>query len=254
MAWRIVEGVLLPFWGTALGAACVFFLKGGLGRGLKRALNGLSAGIMAAASFFSLLLPALERSAALGPWAFAPAAAGLSLGLGFLPALDALLRRLEARGEARRGLGGLDQMILAITLHNLPEGMAVGAAYAAAARGPWNAGLAAAGILALGIAAQNVPEGAIVALPLRAAGKSRGRAFFWGVVSGAVEPLGAAAVLLSAELFTLVLPVLLAFAAGAMLYVILRELAPEMSGGAAGGILWFALGFTVMMALDVGLG
>ena len=253
MAGSWISGVLLPFWGTALGAAAVFFLREWRPC-LRGALSGAAAGIMLAAAFFSLLLPAIRQSAALGPWAFLPAAAGLSLGMGFVPALDALVLRFRGRfSGAGGGMTGEAKMILAVTLHNLPEGMAVGAVYSAWRNDPTGASLAAAWALALGIALQNVPEGAIVSLPLRAAGASRGRAFLGGALSGAVEPLGAAAVLLTAGLLAETLPVLLAFAAGAMLYVVLGELTPDLNA-APRGPAWFTLGFVLMMCLDVGLG
>ena len=244
---QVLNGILLPFWGTSLGAGCVFLLAGGFRPAAVRALSGFSAGIMTAASFFSLLLPALAQAAPLGPFAFLPASVGVGAGMGFVPLTDALRTR---RRKGRAGMQKTAKLILAVTLHNLPEGMAVGAIYAGWRSGAGEVGLAAAWALALGIALQNLPEGAIVSLPLRASGQSRGRAFAMGVLSGAVEPLGAGAVLLAAGALTAAMPYLLSFAAGAMLYVVIVELLPDLNGRTA----WFILGFLLMMALDVGLG
>lgn len=247
MMMAVLGGILLPFWGTALGAGGVFFLRGGTREGLRRALCGLAAGIMTAASVWSLLLPAIERSAGWGRLAFTPAALGLWAGTLFIAALDGACRRLCAR-YAREDAAGTALMILAVTLHNLPEGMAVGAAWAGCLAGD---GAAAAMALTLGIAIQNLPEGAIVSMPLRAEGMGRGRAFVYGTLSGAVEPLGAAAVLGAARLLVPVLPWFLGFAAGAMLCVVVRELVPALRGGEdMTGPVLFTIGFTIMLALD----
>ena len=240
---------MLPFAGTGLGAALVFFLRNGMDDGLRRGLSGFAAGIMLAASFFSLLLPAVEQSAAWGAWAFVPASAGLCLGMAFLWALE---RLAPAERFSRDGIGS---MILAVTLHNLPEGMAVGIIFAGCLAG--NAGVTrtAAWTLALGIAAQNIPEGAIVALPLRARGTRGGRAFLCGALSGAVEPLGGLAAALLTGWAVPAMPWLLSFAAGAMISVVIDELIPEMHGEEGSwGEAWFAAGFALMMALDVALG
>ncbi len=241
------RGVMLPFWGTSLGACCVFFMGRRLDRMLRRALTGFAAGVMTAAAVWSLLLPAIEQSAAWGRFAFLPAAGGFWLGVLFLLLLD----RTPARADARRSPTAM--LTLAVVLHNIPEGMAVGAAFAG-----WLGGsvpLAGALTLALGIAIQNFPEGAIISMPLRAGGMGKGRAFLYGVLSGAVEPAGAAATILAARLLVPALPWFLSFAAGAMVYVVVEELVPEMDGGApsAVGPLLFSAGFTVMMAMDAAL-
>ena len=249
-------GILIPFLGTSLGAGCVFFLKKSLSNGIQRALTGFAAGVMVAASVWSLLIPAMEQAADLGRLAFFPAAVGFWLGILFLLLLDHLIPHLHQNSLQAEGpksqLQRTTMMVLAVTLHNIPEGMAVGAAYAgcvaAGAATP-----AAAFTLALAIAIQNVPEGAIVALPLRTAGAGKGRAFLGGVLSGAVEPLAAGVTVLAAALIVPALPWLLGFAAGAMLYVVAAELLPTR-GDPGPGALAFAAGFTVMMILDVALG
>ena len=251
MDMAIGRAVLIPFFGTALGAACVFAMKGGLADGLRRALGGFAAGVMTAASVWSLLLPAIEQSAGLGARAFLPAAAGLWAGAAFMIWLERLIP--ERRG-ADEGARGEALLALAVTIHNLPEGMAVGVACAALMRGA--AGVTAAGALslALGIAIQNVPEGAIISMPLRAGGMGRVRAFLCGALSGAVEPAGALITICLSGLVAPVMPGLLGFAAGAMLHVVARELLPEAGGGGPGGAALFSAGFTLMMALDVALG
>ena len=249
-------GILIPFLGTSLGAGCVFFLKKSLSDGIQRALTGFAAGVMVAASVWSLLIPAMEQAADLGRLAFFPAVVGFWLGILFLLLLDHLIPHLHQNSLQAEGpksqLQRTTMMVLAVTLHNIPEGMAVGAAYAgcvaAGAAAP-----AAAFTLALAIAIQNVPEGAIVALPLRTAGAGKGRAFLGGVLSGAVEPLAAGVTVLAAALIVPALPWLLGFAAGAMLYVVAAELLPTR-GDPGPGALAFAAGFTVMMILDVALG
>ena len=255
-------GLLLPFLGTSLGAGCVFLMRGQLRCGVRRALTGFAAGVMVAASVWSLLIPALEEAeaAGLGAWAFLPAAGGFWVGVLFLLGLDRLIPHLHPDADRPEGpparLPRITMLLLAVTLHNIPEGMAVGVVWAGVLAG--GAQITAAGALALslGIAIQNFPEGAIVSLPLRAEGASRTRAFAGGVASGAVEPLAAAVTLLAAEQLTPAMPWLLAFAAGAMLYVVVEELIPEMAGDthSDAGPLAFALGFTLMMALDVALG
>ena len=253
-------GVLLPFVGTALGAACVFGMRQGLSDGVQRGLTGFAAGVMTAASVWSLLIPAIDRSADLGTWSFVPAAAGFWLGILFLLALDHMIPHLhqgssQPEGPASR-LGRSTMLVLAVTLHNIPEGMAVGVVCAGYLAG--DAEISSLGVLALalGIAIQNFPEGAIISLPLRAEGESKLRAFAGGVLSGIVEPLGALLTILAAGLFVPALPYLLSFAAGAMLYVVVEEMIPEMSQGRHSnvGVLAFALGFSVMMVLDVALG
>ena len=255
-----VYGILIPFLGTSLGAACVFFMKQSLSDRLQRSLTGFAAGVMVAASVWSLLIPSIEQSAALGAFAFVPAAVGFWAGILFLLALDHIIPHLhqnsgQAEGPKSR-LQRTTMMVLAVTLHNIPEGMAVGVVYAGYLSG--SAQITAAGALALslGIAIQNFPEGAIISMPLRAEGMGKGRAFWGGVLSGVVEPIGAVLTILAAQLIVPALPYLLSFAAGAMLYVVVEELIPEMSQGNHSnvGTLFFAVGFSVMMVLDVALG
>lgn len=253
-------GLLLPFLGTSLGAASVFFMKKAMSDGLQKGLTGFAAGVMTAASVWSLLIPAIERSEELGKWSFAPAAAGLWLGFLFLLALDHIIPHLhwgsaQPEGPSSR-LRRTTMMVLAVTLHNIPEGMAVGVVCAGYLAG--DAEISSLGVLALalGIAIQNFPEGAIISLPLRAEGHSRIRAFAGGVLSGIVEPVGAVLTVLAARFVAPALPYFLSFAAGAMLYVVVEELIPEMSEGKHSniGTIFFAVGFSVMMILDVALG
>ena len=255
-----VYGILIPFLGTSLGAACVFFMKQSLSDRLQRSLTGFAAGVMVAASVWSLLIPSIEQSAALGAFAFVPAAVGFWADILFLLALDHIIPHLhqnsgQAEGPKSR-LQRTTMMVLAVTLHNIPEGMAVGVVYAGYLSG--SAQITAAGALALslGIAIQNFPEGAIISMPLRAEGMGKGRAFWGGVLSGVVEPVGAVLTILAAPHIVPALPYLLSFAAGAMLYVVVEELIPEMSQGDHSniGTVFFAVGFSVMMVLDVALG
>ena len=255
-----VYGILIPFLGTSLGAACVFFLKKTLSDRVQRSLTGFAAGVMVAASVWSLLIPSIEQSAALGAFAFVPAAVGFWAGILFLLALDHIIPHLhqnsgQAEGPKSR-LQRTTMMVLAVTLHNIPEGMAVGVVYAGYLSG--SAQITAAGALALslGIAIQNFPEGAIISMPLRAEGMGKGGAFWGGVLSGVVEPIGAVLTILAARHIVPALPYLLSFAAGAMLYVVVEELIPEMSQGDHSniGTVFFAVGFSVMMVLDVALG
>lgn len=253
-------GILIPFAGTTIGSACVFFMKKPLHPGVQRALTGFAAGVMVAASIWSLLSPAMEQSAALGRLAFLPAVIGFWLGVGFLLLLDVLVPHLHQGADTpegpKSGFSRTTMLVLAVTLHNIPEGMAVGVVYAGYLTG--SAQITAMGALALslGIAIQNFPEGAIISMPLKAEGMSKGRAFLMGTLSGAVEPLGALFTIWAAGLVVPALPYLLSFAAGAMLYVVIEELIPEMSQGEHSnvGTICFALGFTLMMALDVALG
>ncbi len=257
---QVFQGIMLPFLGTALGSACVLFMKNKLNPLLQRALTGFAAGVMVAASIWSLLVPAMEQSENMGQWAFVPAAAGFWTGILFLLFLDRAVPHLHMNSSKAEGpessLQKTTMLVLAVTLHNLPEGMAVGVVYAGWFSG--DAGITAMGALALslGIAIQNFPEGAIISMPLRAEGISKGKAFLYGALSGAVEPIGAALTILAAGYVIPFLPYLLSFAAGAMLYVVVEELIPEMSEGQHSntGTVLFAAGFTVMMALDVALG
>lgn len=253
-------GILIPFLGTTLGAACVFFLKKALSESLQRALTGFAAGVMVAASVWSLLIPAIEQASGMGRLSFAPAVIGFWCGILFLLLLDHVIPHLHRNCEQTEGpkihLQRSTMLLLAVTLHNIPEGMAVGVMYAGYLSG--NAQITAAGALALslGIAIQNFPEGAIISMPLRAEGMSKSKAFLCGTLSGIVEPIGALLTILAAQHIIAFLPYFLSFAAGAMLYVVVEELIPEMSQGRHSnlGTLFFAIGFTLMMALDVGLG
>ena len=253
-------GILIPFLGTAMGAACVFFMKKSLGDLVQRSLAGFAAGVMVAASIWSLLIPAIEQSNDLGKLSFLPAFSGFWLGVLFLLVLDHLIPHLHVGSEQAEGpktkLGRTTMMVLAVTLHNIPEGMAVGVMYAGFLAGNAQITAASALALSLGIAIQNFPEGAIISMPLRAEGESKGRAFWGGVLSGVVEPIGAVVTILAAQLVIPALPYLLSFAAGAMLYVVVEELIPEMSQGRHSnlGTVFFAAGFSVMMVLDVALG
>jgi len=256
----IFWSLLTPFFGTALGAACVFFLKKGLGDRVQRGLTGFASGVMVAASIWSLLIPAMEQSAGVGGWAFLPAVTGFWAGILFLLGLDHLIPHLHQRSQQAEGprtqLQRSTMMVLAVTLHNIPEGMAVGVVYAGLLSGEGQITMMAALALSLGIAIQNFPEGAIISMPLRSEGMGKAKAFAGGVLSGVVEPVGALLTILAAGLVVPALPYLLSFAAGAMLYVVVEELIPEMSQGEHSnvGTLAFALGFTLMMALDVALG
>lgn len=260
MTGEVIHGILIPFWGTALGSVCVLFMRKEINSLLHRALTGFAAGIMVAASIWSLLLPAIEQSAVMGCMAFVPAVVGFWSGALFLLFLDRALTHLSRNSSRMEDSGSSMQntmmLVLAVTIHNLPEGMAVGVAYAGWISG--NAGVSAAGAmaLALGIAIQNFPEGAIISMPLRAEGISKGKACLYGVFSGIVEPVGALVTILAAGYVVPLLPYLLSFAAGTMVYVVVAELIPEMSQGAwsDAGTLLFVMGFTVMMTLDVVLG
>ena len=253
-------GILIPFLGTSLGAACVFFMKKSFSDAVQRALNGFAAGVMVAASVWSLLIPAIERSSAMGSFSFVPAVAGFWAGILFLLALDHIIPHLHAKSGQAEGpksrLGRSAMMVLAVTLHNIPEGMAVGVVYAGFLSGDAQITSAGALALSLGIAIQNFPEGAIISMPLHAAGVKKGRAFLHGVLSGVVEPLGAALTLVLSFIMVPILPYLLAFAAGAMLIVVAQELLPQACGGenSRPGAIGFALGFLIMMILDVTLG
>ena len=253
-------GLLIPFLGTSLGAACVFFMRRSLSDVVQRSLTGFAAGVMVAASVWSLLIPAIDQAAAMGQWAFLPAFIGFWIGVLFLLLLDHAVPHLhqnsgQTEGPASR-LQRTTMMVLAVTLHNIPEGMAVGVVYAGYLSGSAQITAAGAMALSLGIAIQNFPEGAIISMPLRAEGLKKSRAFAGGVLSGAVEPVGALLTILAAEHIVPAMPYFLSFAAGAMLYVVVEELIPEMSQGKHSnvGTVFFALGFSVMMMLDVALG
>ena len=260
MLMNVFEGILIPFVGTTLGAACVFFMRKTLSKLLQRALAGFAAGIMVAASIWSLLIPAIEQSENMGALSFFPAVVGFWIGVLFLLTLDHLIPHLHVGSEQSEGpkskLGRTTMMVLAVTLHNIPEGMAVGVMYAGLLAGNTKITAASALALSLGIAIQNFPEGAIISMPLRSEGMSRPKSFLMGVLSGAVEPVAGVLTILAAGIIVPVLPYLLSFAAGAMLYVVVEELIPEMSEGSHSniGTVLFAVGFSVMMILDVALG
>ena len=260
MNTNVIIGLIIPFAGTALGAAYVFFMKKSLGDKVQKALTGFASGVMVAASIWSLIVPAMEQSADLGRMSFVPALVGFWLGILFLLLLDSIIPHLHMNAEKAEGprsrLKRTTMMVLAVTLHNIPEGMAVGVVYAGYLSGNTTITAGGALALALGIAIQNFPEGAIISMPLFVEGKSKGKAFLGGVLSGAVEPAGTLLTIIAAGLMIPAMPYLLSFAAGAMIYVVVEELIPEMSSGEHSniGVVMFAAGFTLMMALDVALG
>lgn len=260
MTIEVIRGILIPFAGTSLGAAMVFFMKTSLNEQVSRALTGFAAGVMVAASIWSLLIPAMEQSAAMGTWAFVPAVVGFWVGILFLLLLDHIIPHLHRNSDEAEGprsrLKRTTMLVLAVTLHNIPEGMAVGVVYAGWFSGNTYITVTGALALSIGIAIQNFPEGAIISLPLRAEGAGKRTSFLYGVLSGIVEPIGAFLTILAATLILPALPYLLSFAAGAMMYVVIEELIPEMSAGKHSdiGTVFFAVGFTLMMALDVALG
>ena len=254
--WQILT---IPFLGTSLGAACVFFFKNAISEKMQRAFTGFASGVMVAASFFSLLLPALEQTEDMGRLGFLPASIGFAIGMMFLLVLDMVIPHMHLDSSEEGMSSGLKittKLVLAVTLHNIPEGMAVGIVCAGWMYGDAKVSFMGALSLAIGIAIQNFPEGAIVSMPLLAEGTSKGKTFLLGVLSGVVEPIGALLVIIAAGIFIPVMPYFLSFAAGAMIYVVVEELIPEMSEGEHSniGTICFALGFVLMMALDVGLG
>ena len=260
MFWTVFEGLAIPFMGTTLGALCAFFMNKELNRGIQRALTGFAVGVMVAASIWSLIVPAMDQSEKLGRLAFIPAVIGFWLGIIFLLLIDSLTPHLHMYSDSPEGIHSHLQkttmMVLAVAIHNIPEGMAVGVVYAGYMADDAKISAAGAMALSLGIAIQNFPEGAIVSMPLCAVGTKKGKAVFYGILSGAVEPLAAILTIMLSKFIIPALPYLLSFAAGAMLYVVVEELIPEMSEGEHSniGTLMFALGFTLMMSLDVALG
>ena len=253
-------GILIPFVGTTLGSACVFFMRNELNPLLQKALLGFASGVMVAASVWSLLIPAMDMSEGMGKLAFIPAASGLMFGFLFLLLMDKLVPHLHLGQDEPEGLKShwkkTTMLVLAVTLHNIPEGMAVGVVFAGMLADSTEITLAGAFVLSLGIAIQNFPEGAIISMPLRGEGESRLKAFASGTLSGIVEPIAALITILLSGFLTPVLPYLLAFAAGAMLYVVVEELIPEANEGEHSNIatIGFAVGFVIMMILDVALG
>lgn len=260
MNMDIFWGLFIPFLGTSLGAACVFFMRGEMHRGVQRGLTGFASGVMVAASIWSLLIPAIEESSDWGKLAFLPAVIGFGGGILFLLFLDHIIPHLHMGAERAEGpkshLARTTMLVLAVTLHNIPEGMAVGVVLAGFLSGHGDITYASAMALSIGIAIQNFPEGAIISMPLRGAGMGKMKSFVGGMLSGAVEPVGGMLTILLTSLVVPLMPYLLSFAAGAMMYVVVEELIPEMSEGEHSdiGVLTFALGFMVMMTLDVALG
>lgn len=256
----LVIGLLIPLLGTMLGAAFVFLMKNEMSPRFQKSLLGFASGVMVAAAVWSLLIPAMEMEEAKGAWSVLPAAAGFLLGIGFLLTVDELTPHLHIGSDKPEGprshLSRTAMLALAVTIHNLPEGMAVGVVFAGAEANTGGLSLASALAVSIGIAIQNVPEGAIISMPMRAAGNSKWRSFFIGSMSGAVEPLGGLIVVLLVSLMTPVLPYMLAFAAGAMFYVVVEELIPEASEGEHSNLstIGFAIGFVLMMVLDVVMG
>ena len=257
---NLVIGLLVPFLGTSLGAACVFFMKNGLNRLVQKALLGFASGVMVAASVWSLLIPSIDMSEGMGKFAFLPAAIGFIFGILFLLLMDKIIPHLHMNEDKPEGLPShlkkTTMLVLAVTLHNIPEGMAVGVVFAGFLMGSGNITLTGALALAIGIAIQNFPEGAIISLPLRSEGTGKGKAFLYGALSGIVEPIAAIITIAAASIVIPILPYLLSFAAGAMIYVVIEELLPEASTGSHSNIatIWFSVGFLLMMILDVALG
>ena len=259
MVGVIAQGLLIPFIGTTLGSACVLFLKKELNASLQRALIGFAAGVMVAAAVWSLLIPSMEQASGMGKFAFVPAVVGFCAGMLFLLLIDKITPHMHLNNTAegpRSRLSRSTMLVLAVVLHNIPEGMAVGVVYAGLAAGRSDISTSAALVLALGIAIQNFPEGAIISMPLASQGMKKRRAFLQGLLSGVVEPAAGLLTVLLSGLIVPVLPYLLSFAAGAMIYVVVEELVPEMAEGEHSnlGTVLFMTGFALMMALDVALG
>ena len=257
---NLVIGLLVPFLGTSLGAACVFFMKNGLNRLVQKALLGFASGVMVAASVWSLLIPSIDMSEGMGKFAFLPAAIGFIFGILFLLLMDKIIPHLHMNEDKPEGLPShlkkTTMLVLAVTLHNIPEGMAVGVVFAGLLSGNNGITLAGAFSLSIGIAIQNFPEGAIISMPLQSQEISKTRAFVYGTLSGIVEPVGAFLTILLTGLVVPLLPYLLSFAAGAMIYVVVEELIPEAQSGEHSNIstIGVAAGFVLMMILDVALG
>ncbi len=254
----VLEGIMIPFIGTTIGSACVFFMRNSITKRLDRILTGFAGGVMIAASIFSLILPAIEGSEFLGNYAFVPASIGFLAGIFFLIFLDFVTPYFKFQNTNERkkcSLSKTAKLVLAVTIHNLPEGMAVGIVFAGLLYGKSEVSLMSAMALSIGIALQNFPEGAIVSMPLKTKGMSKLKAFICGTLSGAVEPIGAALTMVAAGFFLPLMPYFLSFAAGAMFYVVIEELLPSNNdeGNFGLGTVFFAFGFVLMMSLDVGL-
>lgn len=260
MTFNTLIGILIPLAGTALGSSFVFLLRGELKSGVQKLLLGFASGVMIAASVWSLLIPAIDMAAEQGVTPWLPAAVGFIAGIAFLLLLDTVVPHQHLDCDSPEGcpvnLGRSSMLVLAVTLHNLPEGMAVGVVFAGASQGDAGLSLAGAFALSIGIALQNIPEGAVISMPLAGGGTGRGRAFLMGLGSGVVEPLGALLTIALTGLVTPALPYILAFAAGAMVYVVVEELIPEAQSGEHSniGTIGAAAGFVLMMILDVALG
>ena len=257
---NIALGILLPFLGTTLGASCVYLIKDKLNNKIEKFLLGFASGVMIAASVWSLLLPSMDMAQKEGTISWLPAAIGFVLGVLFLLLLDKIIPHLHKDSTKEEGphssLSKITKLVLAVTLHNIPEGMAVGVVLAGVIASNTTVTLAGAIALSIGIAIQNFPEGAIISLPLKAEGKSKNKAFIYGVLSGIVEPIGAIITILLASLITPLLPYFLAFAAGAMIYVVIEELIPDAKSTDHSNltVIGVTFGFVLMMILDVALG
>lgn len=247
-----IAGILIPFAGTSLGSALVFFLKKNMNEKVQKMTVGFAAGVMIAASVWSLILPSVEMAEEQGKIPWLPATIGLVLGIVFLILINKIAEKFETRKNGRK----LNMLLLSVTLHNIPEGMAVGVCFAGFLAGNAGIGLIEAMLLAIGIAVQNIPEGAIISMPLKMEGKSKRKAFLYGVLSGAVEPIAAIITILLINIVVPLLPYLLSFAAGAMIYVVIEELVPEMHSGKKSqlGVIGVTIGFIIMMILDIALG
>lgn len=255
-----VIGLSIPFLGTSLGAALVFFLRDKLKPSVEKMLTGFAGGVMIAASIWSLIIPAIHQSESMGRLSFIPAVVGFWAGILFLLLLDHLIPHLHNQAKHPEGphshLKRTTMLLLAVTLHNIPEGMAVGVVYGGLLTGNSTITVAGAFALSIGIAIQNIPEGAIISLPLKASGFKSPKAFYFGVLSGIVEPIAGAITLFASSLITPAMPYMLSFAAGAMIYVVIEDLVPATASGDHSdiGTLFFAFGFSLMMTLDVALG
>ncbi len=254
MSSFVLKNILLPFFGTALGSACVFFMKKEMNEKLEKSLLGFASGVMIAASIWSLILPAIERSNHLGSFSFVPAITGLWLGVIAMLIIDKTIPEPHMEDMSENGPHKKSMLFMAVTIHNFPEGMAVGAAISAVISGASHLSMASVFVLSVGIAIQNIPEGSIISMPLASKGKTK--AFLYGSLSGVAEPLGAIITIIFASSITPTLPYMLSFAAGAMLYVSVSELIPQMTDNKKSyiGTLMFSLGFSIMMCLDVALG
>lgn len=260
MTLKIIIGLLIPFLGTTFGSFMVFFMKDKLNVKIEKFLLGFASGVMIAASIWSLIIPSLEMSSSLNKFSFVPASVGFILGILFLLFLDCIIPHIHLDSKEPEGIKAqikkTTMMVLAVTLHNIPEGMAVGVTLAGALANNATITLAGAFSLSIGIAIQNFPEGAIISLPLKAEGNSKRKAFTYGMLSGIVEPISGLITLLLTNAILPVLPYVLSFAAGAMIYVVVEELIPEAQSGKHSNIatIGVAIGFVLMMILDVALG